>query len=80
LPSPLRCRRSWSRWSCNLIPHARPATSTPTACGAPPLAIDRRAMTDVLLQRTGEAAVTVLPHWLTGYTALFPAATDRADA
>jgi ABC-type transport system substrate-binding protein len=44
------------------------------------LAIDRRAMTDVLLQRLGEPAGTVFPPWLTGYGALFPLAYDRERA
>jgi ABC-type transport system substrate-binding protein len=51
------------------------------------LAINRGAISNVLLQRRGIPASGLLPQWLTGYEFMFPAATDpqrardmRADA
>ncbi len=51
------------------------------------LAINRAAISNVLLQRRGIPASGLLPQWLTGYEFMFPAATDpqrardmRADA
>jgi peptide/nickel transport system substrate-binding protein len=51
------------------------------------LALNRAAISNVLLQRRGAAASGLLPQWLTGYEFLFPGNTDlgrardlRADA
>src|SRR5690242_8348193 len=44
------------------------------------LAIDRDSITSILLQRRGEAAGGLLPNWLTGFSFLFPTASDMARA
>ncbi len=51
------------------------------------LAVNRAAISNVLLQKRGTAASGLLPQWLTGYEFLFPGGTDlqrarelRADA
>jgi ABC-type transport system substrate-binding protein len=40
------------------------------------LSVDRQAITNVLLQKFGEPAGSLLPQWLTGYAFLFPVAPD----
>lgn len=42
--------------------------------------IDRAAIENVLLQRQGVAAASLLPQWLSGYAFLFPDARDLARA
>lgn len=44
------------------------------------LAIDRAAIVNVLLQRQGEPAGSLLPQWLSGYAFLFSAAADVPHA
>lgn len=44
------------------------------------LAIDRASIVNVLLQRQGEPAASLLPQWLSGYAFLFPTARDVAYA
>src|SRR4029077_16517780 len=44
------------------------------------LAINRTAISNVLLQRKGVPASGLLPQWLTGYEFMFPAATDLQRA
>lgn len=44
------------------------------------LAVDRGAIYNVLLQRTGAISGALLPQWLTGYSILFPTAMDAALA
>jgi ABC-type transport system substrate-binding protein len=44
------------------------------------LAIDRTPIVNVLAQRKGEAAFSLLPQWLTGYAFLFQSAPDVAHA
>jgi ABC-type transport system substrate-binding protein len=44
------------------------------------LAIDRAAIVNVLLQRQGEPAGSLLPQWLSGYAFLFSAEANVADA
>ncbi len=44
------------------------------------LAIDRNAIFNVLLQRSGTISGGMLPNWLTGYSFVFPTATDLARA
>ena len=42
------------------------------------LAIDREPIVNVLTQRRGEAAFSLLPEWLSGYASLFaPLPTSR---
>lgn len=43
-------------------------------------AIDRAAIVNVLLQRQGEPAGSLLPQWLSGYAFLFPAEVNVVDA
>jgi peptide/nickel transport system substrate-binding protein len=42
--------------------------------------IDRGAIENVFLQRRGSATAALLPQWITGYAALFPAARDLERA
>ena len=42
--------------------------------------IDRAAIESVFLQRRGAATAALLPQWITGYAALFPAARDLERA
>ncbi len=58
-----------------------------TAANAPPallqalaLVIDRAPIVNVLAQRKGEAAFSLLPQWLTGYAFLFQSTPDVARA
>jgi ABC-type transport system substrate-binding protein len=44
------------------------------------LAIDRAAIVNVLLQRQGEPAGSLLPQWLSGYAFLFSAEANVVDA
>jgi len=44
------------------------------------LAIDRKPIQSVLLKGAGEAAASILPNWMTGYTAVFPTQTDPQRA
>jgi len=44
------------------------------------LAIDRAAIVNVLLQKQGEPAGSLLPQWLSGYAFLFPAEANVVDA
>ena len=44
------------------------------------LAIDRASIADVILQRQGVAAGSLLPNWISGYAHLFPISTDLARA
>ncbi|MBV9744303.1 MAG: hypothetical protein JO099_11110 [Acidobacteriia bacterium] len=44
------------------------------------LAVDRSAIHNVLLQRQGEIAGSLLPQWVSGYAFLFPTAADPAKA
>jgi peptide/nickel transport system substrate-binding protein len=44
------------------------------------LALDRESIFNVLLQRHGEPAAGLLPHWITGYSFLFPASPQVARA
>jgi ABC-type transport system substrate-binding protein len=44
------------------------------------LAIDRAAIVNVLLQRQGEPAASLLPEWLSGYAFLFSVEPNVADA
>lgn len=44
------------------------------------LSVDRDAIRNVLLQRQGETAASLLPNWLSGYAFLFAAVRDPARA
>lgn len=44
------------------------------------LCLDRRALHNVILQREGEPAGSLLPQWISGYAFLFSAAPDLARA
>jgi peptide/nickel transport system substrate-binding protein len=44
------------------------------------LSIDRATINNVLLQKQGEPSAALLPHWLSGYSFLFPAARNVARA
>lgn len=43
-------------------------------------AVDREALRNVLLQRTGETSGSLLPNWISGYSFLFPPRSDMARA
>jgi peptide/nickel transport system substrate-binding protein len=55
---------------------ARPAVQDARVRQAISLAIDRASIADVILQRQGVAAGSLLPNWLSGYAFLFPIAKD----
>src|SRR5208337_3403003 len=44
------------------------------------LAIDRKPIQSVLLKGAGEPAVSILPNWITGYSALFSAQANEQRA
>jgi ABC-type transport system substrate-binding protein len=44
------------------------------------LAIDRKPIQSVLLKGAGEPAASILPNWMTGYSAVFPAQGDPQRA
>jgi peptide/nickel transport system substrate-binding protein len=52
------------------------ANTQPALLQALALAIDRAPIVNVLAQRKGEAAFSLLPQWLTGYAFLFQSAPD----
>jgi peptide/nickel transport system substrate-binding protein len=56
------------------------ATYNPLFSQALSLSIDRTAIANVLLQRQGEPAGSLLPQWLSGYAFLFPATVDVSHA
>jgi ABC-type transport system substrate-binding protein len=56
------------------------ATYNPLFSQALSLSIDRTAIVNVLLQRQGEPAGSLLPQWLSGYAFLFPATVDVSHA
>jgi len=57
---------------------ARPAVQNAHLREAISLAIDRASISDVVLQRQGVPAGSLLPNWLSGYAFLFPCAMDLA--
>ncbi len=58
----------------------RPAAQDPRLAQALSQAIDRAAIVNVLLQRQGEPAASLLPQWLSGYAFLFPTAPNLEQA
>jgi peptide/nickel transport system substrate-binding protein len=56
------------------------ATYDPRFTQALSLAIDRAAIVNVLLQRQGEPAGSLLPQWISGYAFLFPTAPNLEQA
>jgi peptide/nickel transport system substrate-binding protein len=58
----------------------RPAAQEPRLAKALSLAIDRAAIVNVILQRQGEPAASLLPQWLSGYAFLFPTAPNLEQA
>ena len=59
---------------------ARPAVQDARLREAISRAIDRASVADVVLQRQGVPAGSLLPNWLSGYAFLFPCAMDLAQA
>jgi peptide/nickel transport system substrate-binding protein len=66
-------------WALIITPRGA-ATYDPRFTQALSLAIDRAAIVNVLLQRQGEPAGSLLPQWLSGYAFLFPAEVNVVDA
>jgi peptide/nickel transport system substrate-binding protein len=66
-------------WALIISPRGA-AAYDPRFTQALSLAIDRAAIVNVLLQRQGEPAGSLLPQWLSGYAFLFPAEVDVVDA
>jgi peptide/nickel transport system substrate-binding protein len=66
-------------WALVISPHGG-ATYDPRFTQALSLAIDRAAIVNVLLQRQGEPAGSLLPQWLSGYAFLFPSEVNVVDA
>jgi len=60
------------------IEAARPSLQSPQIRQAISLAVDRASLADVVLQRQGIPAGSLLPNWLSGYAFLFPATMDLA--
>jgi peptide/nickel transport system substrate-binding protein len=58
----------------------RPAVQDPRLRQAISLAIDRASIADVVLQRQGIVAGSLLPNWISGYAHLFPATFDLPRA
>ena len=58
----------------------RPAAGDPRLREALALSIDRAAIHAVLLQKQGEPAWALLPHWMTGYAFLFSKSRDLGRA
>lgn len=63
-----------------VIDVSRPAMHDAHVREAISLAIDRASIADVILQRQGTAAGSLLPNWISGYAHLFPATTDLRRA
>jgi peptide/nickel transport system substrate-binding protein len=59
---------------------AHPALSNAHVRQAVSLAIDRSSIADVILQKQGIAAGSLLPNWISGYAHLFPPVFDLALA
>jgi peptide/nickel transport system substrate-binding protein len=66
-------------WALTITPRGA-AAYDPRFTQALSLAIDRAAIVNVLLQRQGEPAGSLLPQWLSGYAFLFPAEVNVVDA
>jgi len=61
-------------------PQLKSATEDVRVRQAIMLAVDRASIQNVVLQKQGEAAQSVLPNWMTGYGFLFPIAPDTVRA
>lgn len=59
---------------------ARPALQDARVRQAISLAIDRASIADVILQRQGTVAESLLPNWVSGYAHLFPVSLDLPRA
>lgn len=59
---------------------SRPAVQDARVRQAISLAIDRPSIADVVLQRQGIVAGSLLPNWISGYSHLFPATSDLPRA
>jgi peptide/nickel transport system substrate-binding protein len=66
-------------WALVITPRGAPAYDA-RFTQALSLAIDRAAIVNVLLQRQGEPAGSLLPQWLSGYAFLFPTEVNVVDA
>jgi peptide/nickel transport system substrate-binding protein len=68
------------------VVESRPSDLLALVCGSAPaalnsalaLSIDRAAIHNVILQRSGEITGALLPQWLSGYAFLFPVASNVA--
>ncbi len=58
----------------------RPAVHDARVRQAISLAIDRASIADVILQRQGAVAGSLLPNWISGYAHLFPVSFDLPRA
>jgi ABC-type transport system substrate-binding protein len=63
-----------------LFDMSRPAVQDARIREAISLAVDRASIADVVLQRQGVPAGSLLPNWLSGYAFLFPSALDLPRA
>jgi ABC-type transport system substrate-binding protein len=59
---------------------SHPAVRDPRLRQAISLGIDRASIADVILQRQGVVAASLLPNWISGYAHLFSAAVDLPRA
>jgi ABC-type transport system substrate-binding protein len=63
-----------------VVDTSRPAMPDAHMRQAISLAVDRASIADVILQRQGAVAGSLLPNWISGYAHLFPAASDLPRA
>jgi peptide/nickel transport system substrate-binding protein len=81
LASGVNARRIWTSEPVRLLALAfAPQVSDPRLREAVALAVDRASIHNVLLQRVGEMAGSLLPQWISGYAFLFPTAADPLKA
>ncbi|HEY7390909.1 MAG TPA: ABC transporter substrate-binding protein [Bryobacteraceae bacterium] len=74
-------RRIWTSEPVRLLALAfSPQVTDPRLREAVALAVDRAAIHNVLFQRAGEIAGSLLPQWISGYAFLFPTTADPQKA
>ncbi len=80
-PRSFSTRRTWTSEPVRLLALVfGPQVTDPRLREAVALAVDRAAIHNVLFQRAGEIAGSLLPQWISGYAFLFPTAADPLKA
>jgi hypothetical protein len=81
LRRPSSGRKTWTSSPVRVVALVfAPHIEDPRIREALALAVDRRAIHNVLLQRHGEISGALLPQWLSGYAFVFPAVQDLPKA